>query len=238
MSASTGDAQAATEWRAALDRVSALVREADPETLARPVPATPDWTALDLLAHMVGLGADVLAGDEADDHNPEWTQAHVDARADRSAEQTLTEWAALADDLEGYLRERDPRPLGDVIIHEQDLRGALGVPGARDTAGLAMIRAAMADRLGAGLCEAGLAPLALETDAVTDGVTDDERWHWQSEEGEPAVVLTGSGFELFRAVTSRRTEAQLRGLVVHGDLDPYLEHFAGLGALPSSPLPE
>lgn len=33
------------------------------------VPACPDWTAHDLFSHMVGLGADVLVGDQPDDHN-------------------------------------------------------------------------------------------------------------------------------------------------------------------------
>ena len=56
-------------WRDAFDRVCALVERLDAAELAATVPACPDWTVRDLLSHMVGLGADVLAGDEPDDHN-------------------------------------------------------------------------------------------------------------------------------------------------------------------------
>ena len=72
------------QWQAAYERVRALVAEADPEALEARVPACPGWTGRELLAHMVGLGADVVGGDEPDDHNEAWTQAQVDARADRS----------------------------------------------------------------------------------------------------------------------------------------------------------
>lgn len=234
MNAPTGDPAAAREWRAAFDRVTALVRDADPEALQRPVPATPDWTGTDLLAHMVGLDADVLRGDEPDDHNPTWTQAQVDTRAGHDAEQMLAEWAALADDVEHYISTRDPRPLGDAIIHEQDLRGALLSPGARDTAGLALIRHTIADRIGGAVRDADLPALRLEAEAEGD----QEPWQWQSSDGEPGVLLAGSGFEIFRAITSRRSEAQLRGMVVRGDVDPYLGHLAALGPLPDAALPE
>jgi len=61
-------------WRDAFDRVCALVERLDDAELDARVPACPDWTVRDLLAHMVGLGVDVLAGDEPDDHNSAWTQ--------------------------------------------------------------------------------------------------------------------------------------------------------------------
>ena len=72
-------------WRAAFERVCTLVERLDADALAATVPACPDWAVRDLLSHMVGLGADVLAGDEPDDHNSAWTQRQVEARRDRSA---------------------------------------------------------------------------------------------------------------------------------------------------------
>ena len=44
-----------------------------------------------LLAHMVGLGADVVGGDEPNDDNQACTQAQVDARRPSPAE-LLDEW--------------------------------------------------------------------------------------------------------------------------------------------------
>ena len=132
----------------------------------------------DLLAHMVGLGADVLAGNEPDDHPADWTRAQVAARAGRGVAVLLDALAARPD----------------------------------------------------------LPPLALEEEPGPGRVP----WHWCSS-GEPAdaaVVLRAPGFDLFRALTSRRTAAQLRGWSVRGDVSDHLEAFAGLGPLPLTPLPE
>ncbi len=209
---------AIAEWGAARDRVAGLVRNADGE---RAVPACPDWSVRQLLAHMVGLGVDVVAGDEPDDHNATWTQRQVDTRADASIADLLAEWAAVADPLVGWMREHTTRPLNDVIIHEQDLRGALDESGARDTAGLEIVRDRILDRFANRL--AGRAPVVLDADG----------WSWTSPgAGDPALVVSASAFDLARAVMSRRSAAQLRSWTTHGDLDSYLEAFQVLGPLP------
>ena len=71
------------EWTQAQRRVIELARSLSAEQAERQVPACPDWTVTQLLAHMVGLNADVLAGDKPEDHNAAWTQRQVDERADR-----------------------------------------------------------------------------------------------------------------------------------------------------------
>ena len=91
-----------------------------------------------------------------------------------------------------------------------------------------MVRETIADRLGSTVRESGLDPLRLTADD----------WSWQSHDGEPGVVLAADGFEIFRAVTSRRTPDQLRAMVTSGDVGPYLDAFGGLGDLPEQALPE
>lgn len=217
----------ATEWRAAMTRVCALVEGASPEALEAPVPACPDWRVRDLLAHVVGVGRDAVAGEEPDDHPEDWTQGHVDARASMSVDEVVAEWRAAADDIETYVRDVAPRPLADVTIHEQDLRGALDEPGARDTAALAWVRELMAGRLADALASRDLpGPVRL----VSPG------WTWQSADGSPGVVLEAPAYDLFRALTSRRSAAQLRSWVVDGDVGPYLDSFAVLGPLPDKDL--
>jgi uncharacterized protein (TIGR03083 family) len=210
------------EWLAAQERVCALVEALAPDELERRVPACPDWTVRDLLAHMTGLGADVLAGDEPDDHHAAWTQAQVDARRDRSAAELVAEWRALAPGLVARMADHGSRPLNDVVIHEQDLRSAVDRPGARDTAGFAVVRERMAERFG----RAAPAGIAL----VGDG------WRW----GPPDAPtrLRASDFDLGRALCSRRTAQQLRSWTRTGDITPYLPAFAGLGDLPDEELPE
>ena len=225
------------QWQAAYDRVRLLVADLDDEGLAAAVPACPDWSVRDLLSHMVGLGSDVLAGNEPEDHDPAWTAAQVTARRDHAVEELLAEWGAVAHPLTAWMREHDSRPLNDIVIHEQDLRGALGTPGARDTNGIAIVRDRMAARFGRIITT--LPPIALvQNDGPTEG-----GWVWVSH-GDTAddgatgagVVVRASGFDLARALTSRRTADQLRGWTTRGDVDDYLEAFALLGDLPEAPL--
>lgn len=232
------------EWTRAQERVVALVEGLSDDQVARTVPACPDWAVRDLLAHMVGLGADVVGGLEVDDHNEDWTQAQVDARRDRPVADLLAEWRDLTGPLREWMREHGTRPLGDVIIHEQDLRGAVGVPGGRDSDGLRAIRDRFAPRLASAL--AGQPPVALRG----------ERWRWVSDgeggavaadERDPVVedavdaapvVLAASDFDLARALVTRRSAAQLRSWAERGDPGAHLDAFALLGPLPTVDLSE
>ena len=156
------------EWSRAQRRVIALVGDLAPERAQVRVPACPDWTVRDLLSHMVGLGADVVAGDEPDDHNAEWTARQVARRRDRDVGALVEEWRSVAGPLRDWMAAHGTRPLFDVTIHEQDLRGALGEPGAQDTPAMAAVRdryvARLADRL------RGRPPLALVGDS----------WRWDA----------------------------------------------------------
>ena len=216
------------QWRTTMERVSSLVESLDEAQLSTHVPACPDWTVRDLLSHMVGLGADVVGGDEPDDHNEQWTQRQVDARRDRPAADLLAEWHALAEDLESWMVERGSRPLNDVVIHEQDLRSAVDRPGARDSEAYATVRDRMVARFQSRL--EGLPPIALVGPA----------WTWCSSGAveEAGVVLEASDFDLGRALMSRRTPDQLRAWTTRGDVTAHLQAFAGLGDLPQDPLPE
>jgi uncharacterized protein (TIGR03083 family) len=219
---------AIAEWTAAQGRVCTLVEGIGPEQAERRVPACPEWTVRQLLAHMVGLGADVVRDDEPDDHNAVWTQRQVDQRADVQVQELVAEWRALTGPLQDWMGSHTTRPLGDVVIHEQDLRGALGVPGAQDTDGLHALRDRMVG--GFGQQVAGLPPIAL--------VGEDWVWCSAGEPEDAEVRVEASDFDLARAVMSRRSEAQLRSWTTKGDVEPYLAGFAGLGPLPDADLSE
>ncbi len=216
------------EWTRAHERVIALVGELPAERAATTVPACPDWSVRDLFSHMVGLGADVVAGDEPDDHNAAWTQKQVAARRDRDVAALVAEWREVAEPLRAWMRAHGTRPLGDVVIHEQDLRGALGEPGGQDTAGLTAIRDTFAGRFAGRLGE--LAPIALVGTS----------WSWCSAgvADDAAVELRATDFDLARALMSRRSADQLRARTVRGDVEPYLAAFAVLGDLPAVDLSE
>ena len=215
-------------WGDAHRRVCDLVVALPEEEMRRTVPATPDWTARELLAHMVGLGADVLAGNEDPDHAASWTSAQVASRADRDSSEIVAEWRSLAEDLQRHMREHGARPLADLMIHEQDLRGAVGRPGAQDDHGHAWVSRRMLGRASDAL--AGGPSLALVSPSGS----------WSSHGGSPDtadVEVRTSDFDLARALCSRRTEAQLRSWTVRGDLDLVRAAFTLVGPLPENELP-
>ena len=213
------------EWSAAQQRVIALVGGLSADEAEVRVPACPDWTVRDLFSHMVGLGSDVVAGDEPDDHNEAWTANQVDTRRDHDIAALVTEWEKAAAPLREWMAAHGPRPLGDVIIHEQDLRGALGVPGGQDSAGVALIRDRFAGRWAAALPEG--ASIALRGQSFSHGDVEGA-----------AVLVAASDFDLARALVTRRSAAQLRSWTVRGDVEPYLGSFALLGELPARDLTE
>ena len=110
-----------TDWgevyRANVIGVSALAGSLEPEDLTRRVPATPDWTVHDVLAHLAGSPADVLAGRMDDAPSAAWTARHVAERAARSAEELVAELQGSVGDADRHARgQRQPG-------HRLELRG-------------------------------------------------------------------------------------------------------------------
>src|SRR3954453_4245278 len=130
-------------------RISAVVSSLDDAALSRAAPATPGWTIRDLVAHLTGDLAALLAsdlplsffssfGDAAEVAKLNvWTERMVDERRTRPIAEVLDEWANLTPKAWSLLgasgEQRDE--LGfvdrvlttDVAVHEQDIYGALGV---------------------------------------------------------------------------------------------------------------
>jgi hypothetical protein len=124
------------------------------------------------------------------------------------------------------MRDHGARPLGDVIIHEQDLRGALHAPGARDTPGLWAVRDRFAGRLADRLPAGPSVALVGET------------WRWTptGTVDEAPVLIRAPDFDLARLLMTRRSAAQLERWTERGDAAPYRAAFESLGALPRQDL--
>ena len=122
-------------YHATRRRVTALVVDLDPNQLATPVPGTPAWTVQDLLAHLSGVAADLVAGNMEGAATDAWTARQVAQRRGRASSELLEEWEGNAPAVEAFLAGVDFHPfVVDVFTHEHDLRGALGEPGSSDAA--------------------------------------------------------------------------------------------------------
>ena len=105
--------------------------------------------------------------------------------------------------------------VADAATHEQDIRGALASPGGRDSDGAEVATRFMTAGFIHSVESRGLPTLLVRTDVR----------EWQTGAGDPVEVLSAETFELMRAVTGRRSEAQIRLMNWSGGASVYLPAF-------------
>ena len=211
-------------------RLGDLVLDAGDEGGKATVPVCPGWTVHDVMAHVVGVCADVLSGNIAGVATDPWTAAQVEARRERTMAELVTEWSQLAPQVEAFAGDFPNRVgeqwIADLTTHEHDVRGALGRPGARDSEGVAV---------GLGfLVELGLAGSLQEKGIGALSVRAGDR-SWVVGDGEPAGAVEAEPFELFRGLTGRRSAAQIRSWSWTVDPGPWLPAFQ-YGPFTTSPV--
>jgi len=196
-------------------RVSDLVREADDEQLERHAPAAPEWRVRDLVAHLSGITADVNAGNLDGVATDAWTARQVDARRDWSIEQLLEEWDTVAAKVEAVMASLPEVAVGqmttDAATHEQDIRGGLERPGARDCDAV-VIACDWGMQILAGVADPADATLRIETEAGTTAVGT----------GRRQVGVRVDQFELFRTLTGRRSLDQILSFGWDSEPEPEL----------------
>ena len=217
------EAAEAHAYADARTRIIELVRDLEDDRLNTRVPSCPDWRVRDVLAHIVGLTTDVLAGNVESYGTGPWTERQVEERRDLGVDQLIKEWEDNADRWDRLLVEQPgflPHvTTADLVTHEHDIRGALGAPAARDADG---------SRIGIKTYVSGLRmrmeelpPLRVEAKGWRDFMVG---------KGDPAASVAAEPFELFRALGGRRTKQQVLAYDWDGDPTPYLERWVGGGA--------
>jgi len=199
-------------------RLTELVADLDDEAAAAGVPCCPAWSVHDVVAHLTGVCTDVLAGKIEGVGTDPWTDAQVLARRNTPMAEVLAEWNEVAPAVEamsGAFGAAGFQWVGDQAIHEHDVRGALGRPGARDSATVHVGLRFMIPGFLEAVAALGLPTLEVE---VADRT-------WRSGDDEPAVRLPLDAFDALRAVCGRRSPDQLRALPWTGEAEPYLEAF-------------
>jgi len=215
-------------------RIVGLVADLSAEQAEAPVPTCPGWRVADVLAHLTGICADVLAGNLDGVATDPWTEAQVAARRGRTVDELVAEWMEVAPQVEA-LAGSFPGPIGeqwvtDLTTHEHDIRTALARPGARDSAGVEMgVGFVVTAGLDSSVSEHALPPLEVRA--------GDSSWVAGAGAGvavEAAGTLEGSSFELLRTLTGRRSAAQIRDLRWTVDPEPYIPAFQ-FGPFTTSP---
>lgn len=186
------DSDVVSAYRELRHRTIALVHSASESRAHDVVPHCPAWTVHDVVAHLVGVPEDILAGRMDGVTTDAWTQAQVDRHRDDSLLRLAEVWSASAESFDPVL-PHIPSPVNsqlvmDAVTHEHDLRHALGEPGARDSTAVRVALGWLLD---------------------------------MAEDRSPGtgVTLRSSGvadFDLLRVLTGRRSSAQISALGLDG----------------------
>lgn len=212
-------------------KVAAFLRELDDSQLKTMTIACPAWDVRSLMGHVVGVAADMTTGNFPTGDVHEWIQAAVDARSDLPLEGLLEEWEEVGPGIDTWLTNMPPMMgdllIGDLVTHEQDIRGALGLPGGREGITYDLALEGYLNSLGGRIGGAGLPALRVVHDGVERIVGD----------GEVGATVTASTFEVLRSIGGRRTAGQIADLEWDGDPAPYAAVFSNY-EYPAEPIVE
>lgn len=235
-------ADSAALYRDGRKKIADLVRSLSDEDLNKPVPATAGWSIRDVVSHLAGDIACIIAGDFPEsffanfgdpsvvgDLNA-WTAGHVAERSERSLEEVLEEWESTATIAERMMAGEESWPeripmfadrvlLTDLGVHQQDIYGALGITEDRDNPLIRVATAGYIASMGFRLAPAGIPPLEVR---AGDSVR-------QTHEGEVGATVSADRFEMFRALSGRRNPDQIRAFDWDGDPEPYIRYIYPYG---------
>jgi len=198
--------EAAAAYHDGRERMSATVRGAGTAATEQEVPACPGWTPKDVVSHLAGVCADVMAGRLDGVGTDPWTAVQVEERRSKSLEDVLSEWAEVGAQMEGLLPSFPEwaanQTVFDLLSHEHDIADALGLPGPDQVQAEGPALEFAVSALTARAEQLGLPPLTV--------ICGDRRWS-SAGQGED-VTLTGRPVDLLRSVTGRRTADEIRTL--------------------------
>jgi hypothetical protein len=214
-------------WSNTRRRIVDLLSGRSPDELGRPVPAAGGHTVYEVVALVVDAGVDALAGNVHGtlEPGPGWCE-----RAALDPAAVLRQWDAQVGDVAALVRAEPgaDRLLVDLVTHEHDLRTALDRPGARDDDAVVLAVELLARELNDRLRAAGAPALRITC----------EQWGHETAPPPYYAILVADRFELFRALTGRRSAAEVRRWMWSDDPVPYLPYLAVHGALRDTDLDE
>ncbi|MCU1393776.1 MAG: hypothetical protein JWM34_2204 [Ilumatobacteraceae bacterium] len=196
-------------YTTARTRLLALASTADPAVHDAPLSPTPPWVFVDGYRHLTGVCANVLDGVLDNAGTPEWTSAQLAERSSATLDEVCTEWAARGPELDARVAAAG-RAMAfvafDTWTHEQDIRAAAGVMGARDSVADALATIAL-ESFDARYTSLGAPALRLDLGDRTArlGV------------GTPALTLAVTPYEVLRMIFGRRSLAQMEAADWRGD---------------------
>ena len=181
----------AAMYQACLTDLEKVVAGLGPDDLATTVPATPGWTAHQVLAHLAGGRIDIVTGRMEGAPGEQWTSRHVAEQEGRTPQELLANLRDTQSEVVAGLAEaKGPALAFDLSVHLADLHEAFGLGRAPVETWLPVVERVAPRTMG----QVGV---VAETGAGSFG------------EGTPVEI---SAYELFRVMYSRRSRLQVARL--------------------------
>jgi hypothetical protein len=180
------------------NRIIELVIDRPDSCADIPVPTLDDTTVRDVLIHLIdstsGLGPAV--------------------HTSPTAHELVEAWGRTVDAVCASTKPDDvmSRLVADAVMCEQDLRTALGAPGARDDVAVKVALDELAGRFSDRVVAAGLPSLRVTV----------EQWGTIAGDGPARACVVADRFEFVRAMSGRRSAAEICRWNWSGDPRPYL----------------
>ena len=229
-------------------RVVELAQGLDPDL---PVPACPGWTVRDVVAHLVGLAADVTTSRVDGYAGSAWTARQVEERSSCEMSDLFDEWERVLPQFLAINRDLAASDLPDTIDHvlgpvpktsfesafhvdllhhEHDLLGAAGTPRRGPLpADIAAMRSQLAN------VRLRFAADGLPTLLISPTDTD-RSWHIGT--GTPAASVSARAIDVLRGFGGRRTLEEIRSFDWSGQTDGMAERMVlPFFKAPPDPLP-
>lgn len=189
------------------------------------VPACPEWTVRDLLAHLVGSAALAIGRMSG------WPATHPSSSADMGVQELLSTWDQLGAEVDLLLADQGERCgsllLTDAFTHELDLRYAVGAPMPEEHPAFACAFEVLANGFADAVTAHLLPALRLSTGST----------QWTVGDGDPVASVTAHQLDLYRSIAGRRTHEQITGLDWDRDSHRWLPAFTwGPFTPPDSPV--
>lgn len=203
-------------------RLAALLASTGSDAGSQPIASCPGWAVKDAVAHLAGSVDDILNGRLDDVGSDEWTDTQVAARRDRPLSDILEEWergaVRLPEVIGGWPQEFQALLVADAVVHELDVREALGQPGAVGSDSFAISLDVYLGQLAQRITASGLPALRVDV-----GPGEDDR---VLGEGEPGARVEAHPLDLLRCLTGRRSRDQILTMRWDGEPDAYIDIFS------------
>jgi uncharacterized protein (TIGR03083 family) len=191
------DADAGSHYRVGRLRLTELLADQPDEVWALPVPACPGWDVRSAVSHLIGNIEDAMAGRLTGPPTDAQVAEQVARHRDGPPVALLDEWADAASTFEDFVSRAGIWPVAlNVLAHEQDVRGAIDEPGARDTDTMLLAARMLAD---------------VELPVTLTFAIGDDRLTTK-DAGGPAHEVVTSAFEVTRIRLGRRSPDQVAAM--------------------------